>query len=293
LASKSEAKAKGFFGDLAKGVASTALSNSLGVALPGSQQYQQMQMQNNAAQQQQAQAQNLVSRQRVLDKKMQKEVQHLEDLQSKVDFMKDEGLLGKDGAAKALEAPASSSVAMKALAEGKPTPFGGALDEYEAPIIFLEPPPVSPSQLIEASEESEATLSRLGDTTSPLMAALKAYEEKKLGRVNANSLEEVKQSIRETKSMITKRQVERENLVAKLKESGAQLAKTGNKRFQEEATFAKNDLKEKDKELEILANKLAILKRKEKNLLGAKADAAEEDEDAEDAEDKEDEEDEE
>jgi len=274
---KNGVEEKGFFGDLAKGVAAGALGVPMtGMHQPPVGRHPDM-----------AKADELEAHQKILEKKLQNELDALDKMRSEVNYMKDEGLLEKPQGIKALQGKPTTSEALKALAAGAPSPIGGSLEEYEAPIIFLEPPPISPKQMLEASESAQATLQRAGDESSPTMRALKEYERKKLGAVEAHTLDETRQEIRETESMIKKRKVEREELVDKLKQKGRQMAKTRSKRLKKEAVFANQDLKEKDKELDILANKLVVLKKKETNLIkmnGAGKEAVEEAEEEEEEE---------
>ncbi|EPR58056.1 hypothetical protein TGPRC2_320580 [Toxoplasma gondii TgCatPRC2] len=222
-----------------------------------------------------AQARKIDTMQKMLERKLQ----HADELRHKlladVQYMKDKGLLEKPSGAAALQA-------------ALPTASGAAavLEQFEAPIIFLEPPPVSPKQQLDAATSAEAALHMSGDEVSPVMKRVKEYERMKLGMVSANTLDEVRREIKQVQADIKKRNIEREELYKKIKKSGRQLAKTGSKRFQTEVTFANNDLKEKDKELGILADKLLKLKQREATLIRTKGPGvnAEKDEEEQEAE---------
>ncbi|PFH36138.1 hypothetical protein BESB_043300 [Besnoitia besnoiti] len=205
------------------------------------------------------QARKIDTMQKILEKKLQHANELKEKLLADVAYMKEKGLLEKPTGMAALQAAAPTATEAAATLEG-----------FEAPIIFLEPPPVSPKQQLDAATSAEAALHMSGDDASPVMKKVKEYERKKLGMISANTLDEVRREIQQVQADIKKRKVERDELYQKLKKSGRELAKTGSKRLQTEVTFANNDLKEKDKELDILADKLMKLKQQEATLIRTK-----------------------
>ncbi|KAL8271682.1 hypothetical protein Esti_004395 [Eimeria stiedai] len=180
----------------------------------------------------------LESMQKLLDRK----IQHSQELKAKLEFelqfMKDEG------------ATVTHHI------------VGGMLPDLAAPIIFLEPPPVSQSQTLEAAEVAETTLAQIGDYSSPAMKAVRDYELKKLGEIAGTTLEasiwfdpasqQIRREIRETESAIEKRKKERDSLTNKLKEDARSLAKEGNRHLEMQAAFA-NAEKEEHEESELAA----------------------------------------
>ncbi|KAL8447852.1 hypothetical protein Emed_004147 [Eimeria media] len=198
----------------------------------------------------------LESMQKLLDRKIQQSQELKEKLELELKFMKDEGLLEPGKGAAALQgkfaafsflAFLNSRVASQVLRwslVNKEQSFmhptvGGMLPDLAAPIIFLEPPPVTQSQTLEAAEVAETTLAQIGDYSSPAMRAVREYELKKLGQIAGTTL----------------------------KENSRALAKEGNRHLEMQAAFANADLKEKSKELDILAEKLTQLKTRERDLI--------------------------
>ncbi|XP_026193364.1 uncharacterized protein LOC34624363, partial [Cyclospora cayetanensis] len=125
---------------------------------------------------------------------------------------------------------------------------GGMLPDLAAPIIFMEPPPVSHSQTLDAAEVAETTLALIGDYSSPAMKAVREYELKQLGKIAGTTLEQIRKEIRETESAIEKRKKERDELTNKLKEDGRQLAKAGNRQLELQATFTNAEKEEEDED---------------------------------------------
>ncbi|CDJ62939.1 hypothetical protein, conserved [Eimeria necatrix] len=125
---------------------------------------------------------------------------------------------------------------------------GGMLPDLAAPLIFMEPPPVTQSQTLEAAEIAETTLAQIGDHSSPAMKAVREYELRKLGEIAGTTLEQIREEIRETESAIEKRKKERNELTNKLKSTARELAKSGNRQMELEATFANAEKEEAEEE---------------------------------------------
>ncbi|CDJ44246.1 hypothetical protein, conserved [Eimeria tenella] len=125
---------------------------------------------------------------------------------------------------------------------------GGMLPDLAAPVIFMEPPPVTQSQTLEAAEIAETTLAQIGDQSSPAMKAVREYELRKLGEISGTTLEQIRKEIRETESAIEKRKKERNDLTNKLKSTARELAKSGNRQMELEATFANAEKEEAEAE---------------------------------------------
>eukprot|EP00922_Rhytidocystis_sp_ex-Travisia-forbesii_P005489 GHVS01007997.1.p1 GENE.GHVS01007997.1~~GHVS01007997.1.p1 ORF type:complete len:172 (+),score=39.41 GHVS01007997.1:116-631(+) len=133
----------------------------------------------------------------------------------------------------------------------------------EAPIIFLQPPPLTPADELEVDRCVECELEHMNEEESAAMKVAKAYELQKLGEVNANSLDELHAETKKTKSQLSKRKEDRESIYNDMKKKGRELAKTGDKKLHAQEKFLNKDLERKDKEIHILTGKLRKLKEKE------------------------------
>eukprot|EP00922_Rhytidocystis_sp_ex-Travisia-forbesii_P005494 GHVS01008002.1.p1 GENE.GHVS01008002.1~~GHVS01008002.1.p1 ORF type:complete len:274 (+),score=14.30 GHVS01008002.1:387-1208(+) len=154
----------------------------------------------------QGQVDVLENQEKALEKQMDNQMNDADETQTDVDELKQAGSLRKPQGVIAFQGTPVASSALKSLtATGETAPAGKAPVGVGAPIIFLQPPPLTPSDDMEVDRCVECELQHMGEDESPAMKAAKEYELTKLGESNANSLKEVQSEIKETRSEMSKR----------------------------------------------------------------------------------------